>query len=161
MIRIRNLEQSDINEILAISDAQLGENYITIDDLTGYHTIVAEDDEQCSCVGFCLSYVSQDGTAYVRTVAVSPDYMGRGIGTALVAKSVEYLKDNDAKTILSPLWKHEGGVNSDVIFRRNGFVPKQEIPDYWYADSLEKGYTCPVCGKGCHCSCVMYELMLP
>lgn len=160
MIKIRDLQSVDINEILALADLQLGEKYITVDDLSACNVIVAEDVELLECVGFCLSYVGQDDVAYVRTVAVNPDYSGQGIGTALIAKSVEYLKSIGAKKIMSPLWKHDGIVNSDVIFRRNGFLSVREIPDYWYADSLEKGYSCPVCGKGCRCTCVMYELAM-
>ena len=160
MIRIRDLQQADIDEILAIADAQLGEKYITVDDLYACNVFVAEHVEMQKCAGFCLSYVGQEGEAYVRTVAVSPDFSGRGIGTDLVAKSVEYLKRVGAKKIMSPLWKHDGIVNSDVIFRRNGFLPLREIPDYWYADSIAKGYSCPVCGKGCHCTCVLYELKI-
>lgn len=157
MIVIRDLQSADINELLAIADVQLGENYLVAKDLLTCNVVVAEDVALQKRVGFCLSYVGQDGVAYVRTVAVSPDYSGQGIGTALIAKSVEYLKSIDAKKIMSPLWKHDGVVNSDVVFRRNGFLPVREIPDYWYADSLAKGYSCPVCGKGCHCVCVMYE----
>lgn len=160
MIKIRDLQSVDINEILAIADVQLGEKYITVDDLSACNVIVAEDADWQKCVGFCLSYIGQNGDAYVRTVAVSNDYSGQGIGTALIAKSVEYLKSIGAKKIMSPLWKHDGIVNSDVVFRRNGFLPVREIPDYWYADSLEKGYSCPVCGKGCRCTCVMYELAM-
>ncbi len=160
MIKIRDLRTGDINEILAIADVQLGEKYITVDDLYACKAIVAEDADLQKCVGFCLSYIGQNGDAYVRTVAVSIDYSGQGIGTALIAKSVECLKSIGAKKIMSPLWKHDGIVNSDVVFRRNGFLPVRENPDYWYADSLEKGYLCPVCGKGCHCTCVMYELAM-
>lgn len=158
MIKIRDLQSVDINEILALADVQLGEKYITVDDLSACNVIVAEDADLQKCVGFCLSYIGQNGDAYVRTVAVSNDYSGQGIGTALVAKSVEYLKGIGARKIMSPLWIHDGIVNSDVIFRRNGFLPVREIHDYWYADSITKGYSCPVCGKGCHCTCVMYEL---
>ncbi len=160
MIVIRDMQPADVDEIIAIADMQLGENYITIDDLSRCYALVSEDDEQHKCVGFCLSYVEQDGKAYVRTVAVNPDFSGQGIGTALIAKSVEYLKSIGAKKIMSPLWKHDGIVNSDVVFRRNGFLPVREIPDYWYADSIAKGYSCPVCGNGCHCVCVMYELTI-
>jgi len=160
MIRIRDMQSADTVEIFAIADMQLGKNYITIDDLSVRNVIVAEDVVLQKSVGFCLSYVGQRGDAYVRTVAVNPDYSGRGIGTDLVAKSVEYLKCSGAKKIMSPLWKHDGIVNSEVIFRRNGFVPVHEIPDYWLKDSIEKGYSCPVCGKGCHCTCVMYELTM-
>ena len=158
MIKIRNLQPADIDEILAIADVQLGVKYITVADLSVCNVIVAENVGAQKCVGFCMSYVGQDGAMYVRTVAVNPEFSGQGIGTALVAKAVEYLKSIGAKKIMSPLWKHDGVVNSDVIFRRNGFRPVREIPDYWYADSLEKGYSCPVCGKVCHCVCVMYEL---
>ena len=157
MIKIRDIQPADIEEILAIADVQLGENYITDEDLSVCNVVVAEDVEQQKCVGFCMSYMGRDGAMYVRTVAVNPDYSGQGIGTALVAKSVEYLKSIGVRKIMSPLWKHDGIVNSDVVFRRNGFRPGREIHDYWYADSIARGYSCPVCGKGCHCSCVMYE----
>ena len=160
MIKLRDFQPVDTDDIIAIADVQLGENYITVDDLSACNVIVAEYVELQKCVGFCLSYIGQDGEAYVRTVAVSPDYSGQGIGTALIAKSVEYLKSIGAKKIMSPLWKHDGIVNSDVVFRRNAFLPVREIPDYWYADSIAKGYSCPVCGKGCHCTCVMYELTM-
>ncbi|MBR5983972.1 MAG: GNAT family N-acetyltransferase [Bacteroidales bacterium] len=160
MIRIRNFQPADTDDILAIADVQLGEKYITVDDLSACNVIVVEDVELQKCVGFCLSYVGQDGKSYVRTVAVNPDHSGLGIGTVLVAKAVDYLQSIGAKKIMSPLWKHDDIVNSDVIFRRNGFFPVLEIPDYWYADSIAKGYSCPVCGKGCHCTCVMYELAM-
>ncbi len=160
MIKLRNLQPADTDEVLAIADVQLGESYLVVEDLSACNVIVAVDVVLQKCVGFCLSYMGQEGDAYVRTVAVSTDYSGQGIGTALIAKSVDYLKSIGAKKIMSPLWKHDGIVNSDVVFRRNGFRPVREIPDYWYADSLEKGYSCPVCGKGCHCTCVMYELAI-
>ena len=161
MVEIRDLHTDDIDAVLAIADSQLGEKYITETDLSEGKVFVAEEDELGKIVGFCIALVAaKDGKSYVRTVAVDSAYSGQGIGTALVAKAVDYLKVLGAERIFSPLWKHNGVVNSDVIFRRNGFVPKHGIPDYWLKDSMEKGYSCPVCGKGCHCTCVMYELTI-
>jgi GNAT superfamily N-acetyltransferase len=161
MVEIRDLHTDDIDVVLAIADSRLGEKYITETDLSEGKVFVAEEDELGRIVGFCIVLVgAKDGKSYVRTVAVAQEFSGQGIGTALVAKAVDYLKGLGANSIFSPLWKHDGVVNSDVIFRRNGFVPKYEIPDYWLKDSIEKGYSCPVCGKGCHCTCVMYELTI-
>ena len=161
MVVIRDLRGADIDAVLAIADARLGENYITGKDFVNAQVFVAEDVVNVAIAGFCIAFVdSADAKSYVRTVAVSQEYSGQGIGTALVAKAVDYLEGLGAKNIFSPLWKHDGVVNSDVIFRRNGFLPVREIPDYWLKDSIEKGYSCPVCGKGCHCTCVMYELTI-
>lgn len=161
MVEIRDLHTDDIDAVLAIADSQLGEKYITETDLSEAKVFVAEEDELGKIVGFCIALVgAKDGKSYVRTVAVDSTYSGQGIGTALVAKAVDYLEGLGAERIFSPLWKHGGIINSDVIFRRNGFVPKHEISDYWLKDSMEKGYSCPVCGKGCHCTCVMYELAI-
>ena len=159
MVDIRDLYADDIDAVFAIADSQLGKNYITETDLSEGKVFIAEEDGKI--LGFCITLVgTKDGKSYVRTVAVAQEYSGQGIGTALVSKAVDYLKGLGAKSIFSPLWKHDGVVNSDVIFRRNGFRPFCEIPDYWYADSISKGYLCPVCGKGCHCACVMYELTI-
>jgi len=159
MIAIRNFKNVDTDRIFAIADSLLGEKYIIEADLSAGKVFIAEHNDTEEVVGFCIAYVdSNDGKSYVRTVAVDPAFSGQGIGTALVARSVDYLKSLGAKKIMSPLWKHDGVVNSDVVFRRNGFLPVFEIPDYWYADSIAKGYSCPVCGKGCRCKCVMYEL---
>ena len=159
MVDIRDLYADDIDAVLAIADRQLGKKYITETDLSEGKVFVAEEDGKI--LGFCIALVgAKDGKSYVRTVAVEQEYSGQGIGTALVSKAVDYLKGFGAKSIFSPLWKHDGIVNSDVVFRRNGFRPVCEIPDYWYADSISKGYSCPVCGKGCHCACVMYELTI-
>ena len=161
MVLIRDLRSADIDAVLAIADSQLGEKYITETDLSEGKVFVAEEDELDKIVGFSIALVgAKDGKSYVRTVAVAQEFSGQGIGTALVAKAVDYLKGLGAKQIFSPLWKHDGVVNSDVIFRRNGFVPKHEIPDYWLNDSIDKGYSCPVCGSVCHCTCVMYELTI-
>ncbi len=161
MVEIRDLRTDDIDAVLAIADSQLGEKYITETDLSEGKVFVAEEDDLGKIVGFCIALDgTKDGKSYVRTVAVAQEFSGQGIGTALVAKAVEYLSSLGAKKIMSPLWKHNGVINSDVIFRRNGFRPVREIPEYWYADSLAKGYSCPVCGKGCHCTCVMYELTI-
>ncbi|MBR6066464.1 MAG: GNAT family N-acetyltransferase [Bacteroidales bacterium] len=159
MVDIRDLHTDDIYPVLAIADRQLGKKYITKTDLSEGKVFIAEEDGKI--LGFCIALVgAKDGKSYVRTVAVEQEYSGQGIGTALVSKAVDYLKGLGAKSIFSPLWKHDGVVNSDVIFRRNGFLPFCEIPDYWYADSISMGYSCPVCGKGCHCACVMYELTI-
>ena len=159
MIRIRGLHTADVDEVLAIADSQLGEKYITKADLSVGKVFVAEEDKLEKIVGFCIAYTdSNDGRSYVRTVAVNPAFSGRGIGTALVARAVEHLKNIGAKKILSPLWKHDDVINSDVIFRRNGFAPKYEIRDYWLEDSKKRGFSCPICGNECHCTCVMYEL---
>ena len=62
--------------------------------------------------------------------------------------------------IISTAWKRAGKINIGNILLRSGYNVMTEIPDYWYKDSVEKGYLCPQCGNPCHCSCVIFEKFL-
>lgn len=158
MFCVRPYCRQDIAEILNITDELLGVNYIVEKQLEEYFVLVAENEELGKCVGVCLSYVDAEANVgYVKTVAVSPKFSGQGIGTELIAESVRRLENLGVKKLRTTAWKHDGIVNSDIIFRRNGFVPVREIPDFWYEDSLKRKFVCPVCGDVCHCACVVYE----
>lgn len=158
MYTIRKYCLADREEVLRITDELLGTNYITEKQLCEYIVLVAEDITSKKCVGVCLSYVEAETyVGYVKTVAVNPEFSGQGIGTKLVAESIACLEKLGVTKFRTTAWKHDGIVNSDVIFRRNGFTPVREIPDFWYADSLKRRFVCPVCGEVCRCACVVYE----
>jgi len=55
-------------------------------------------------------------------------------------------------------WKSvDGTINIESILRRMGMTPHIEIPGYWnqMVDS-PGGHDCPVCGRPCKCSAVLY-----
>ncbi|MCF0207177.1 MAG: GNAT family N-acetyltransferase [Bacteroidales bacterium] len=158
MLRIRPLHENDKPAVLAICDLQLGKNYVTEVELSNYSVLVAES-ELGVCVGVCLYCLEGDKNAgCVKTVAVLPEYCGMGVGTKLVAHAVESLRSCGVAEIFSPLWKHDGVINSEKIFTRNGFLPDKEIPDFWLEDSRKRNFSCPVCGEICHCSAVIFKM---
>ncbi len=158
MWKIREYKKSDTADILEFTDVNLGNAYIKVSDLQDFLILVAEDLETEKCVGVCLFYIdAETNRGVVKTVVVASEFSGKGIGTKLISSAVENLQSRGIEKFISPLWKSGDRINSDIIFRRNGFVPVKEIPDYWYEDSLLRNYSCPVCGSACHCSCVIYE----
>lgn len=160
MFNIRFYTPEDALSILEITDEQLGRNYITTAELKNMQVLVAEDSKNRQCLGVCLFYVDSDNYGVVKTVATAVQQQGKGIATAMIAKAVEVLEGLHVAKVISPLWKHGSTINSDSVFRKNGFMPVLEIPNYWFEDSKSKAYSCPVCGFPCKCSCVIYEKIL-
>ncbi|MBD5138307.1 MAG: GNAT family N-acetyltransferase [Ruminococcus sp.] len=55
-----------------------------------YHIAVYEDDK---LIGYIDSVSNGVTDAYIQDLMVCPDYQGKGIGTALMDKMIEYLKE--------------------------------------------------------------------
>ncbi len=55
-----------------------------------YHISVYEDDK---LIGYIDSVSNGVTDAYIQDLMVSPDYQGKGIGTDLMNKMIEYLKE--------------------------------------------------------------------
>lgn len=103
------------------------------------------------------SYQIPDVIGWVSSVAVRPDHQRRGIGRSLVQYMLRYF-DNKQVSVVSMIgWLAPDGVHISGVARALGFLEKGRIADYWYEDSLSKGYSCPACGKPpCRCSAVWY-----
>lgn len=78
----------------------------------------------------------------------------------LVKDSIDEFKRREIKTVCSIAWKSKYRTNIGGILKRLGFEQILEIQNYWKEDSIEKGYSCPVCGgPPCKCSAVIYNLI--
>jgi ribosomal protein S18 acetylase RimI-like enzyme len=102
-VRIRNLQKEDADEISRIYAA------ITRKDVdSDFKRVVEEhalrDDEACfvaeregKVVGFMISYILTAGfgmtkSAWIATLGVDPNFMGRGIGASLAKEIFKYYK---------------------------------------------------------------------
>jgi len=87
----------------------------------------------------------------VRSVAVASDMQGRGVGTQIVQAAVDWLWTHKSTLILSVGWTDEAGCHIEGVLEGLGFHARGDIPFYWHADSTEKAYDCPSCGRPCGC----------
>jgi ribosomal protein S18 acetylase RimI-like enzyme len=182
-IKIQNYEPKYIPQILALSDKQLGQDYLNIESLTKIFThpnnyLSLAMDNNGTLAGFCLGYIidsnrieqefkinlkdtpniikSTKKLAVLKTIAVSEKYQGLGIGSNLVKNCTEHFKRKDLGIICSIGWKSKNGTNIERILIGAGFEKLNEIPKFWNSDSIEKNYNCPVCGNPCNCSAVIF-----
>lgn len=185
-VKIMDMKKVNIPQIIEISDEELGKDYLNyndiekmIDNKENYICRVAYLNESNKIVGFCLCYIvtpdklqsilkvelnriprfllHSDKIGVIKTVAVEKKYQGYGIGKRLVEDSYKELENRGVQSVFSVAWKNNGEVNMDGILTLLGFKKYIEIERYWEAESLEKGYFCPVCGKPpCICSAVIY-----
>ena len=180
---IYDVSKKDIPSICALADAALGKDYVTpqtvadlIDDGVKSFCIVMKNSYTDELLGFCIykiiskeeavdickgkvlpSLYAEDQLGYLATIVVSEKYRGNGLATVLIDKVTDIFAQMNITHIISTAWKHIGKINLQGVLTRCGYKKVMEIPDYWYEDSIKKGYSCPQCGNPCHCSCVIFE----
>jgi ribosomal protein S18 acetylase RimI-like enzyme len=182
-IKIQNYEPKYNLQILELSDKQLGKDYLDNESLSKAHSdpnnyLALAIDENGVLVGFCLGYIVDSSRiqqefkisskdipdviknasklAVLKTIAVSEKYKGIGIGGNLIKDCTNYFKSKDLCAICSIGWKSKNGTNVERILLRAGFEKLIEIPEFWNIESIEKKYSCPVCGNPCNCSAVIF-----
>ena len=182
---LRSLLEKDFSKIVAISEQQLGRDYLNVTDLEKslsqpdiYFTRVIEHQSR-GIMGFSLSkimsgssikeYIHLTENEYPKAlmcaknigllgiIAVENEFQGRGLGTALIKDTIKEFSKREINTIWSTAWRSSKGVNIGGILGKSGFQILKEIPDYWKEDSIKRGYHCPDCGPPpCKCSAVVY-----
>lgn len=176
------INQNNISEVYEIANAQLGNDYISIQTLkkcinrgTTMQCFVAVEKNKKEVLAFSIiDTINQkelleitkgkeiidlmfcERIGYIKSVAVSPKYAGHGVSYKLINYCIDYFKKQGIESLISTAWKHSGIINIKSLLEKNGFSVKAEIPDYWYEDSKIHKFECPKCGNPCHCSCVIY-----
>lgn len=87
-----------------------------------------------------------------KSIAVTERFKGHGIGTILLRQSVEWFDSQKATAIVSLAWESNGIGFAQGILESLGFRRKLHIENFWYTDSLQKGYQCPTGGNPCRCA---------
>ena len=182
-LNIEKLTPGDLCVAVEMIDSVLGKDYINIDH---FSELLSDNRVTCykaiykqRIVGVAIACIMDYETAreylkldktqmphslkvskdigILKTVAVAEDMQGKGVGTALVEKLEKMFVENDIHSIVCVAWQHDNIENISGIMKRNTYTSKLVIKDYWYNDSIEQGFSCPVCGSdGCHCSANIY-----
>ena len=184
--KIEEASQKDYPAVCSIADKQLGQDYVSAKTLRQIQNsscndncLIARHETTGKVLGFCIykTLLPQEAEAlcrglkktfgefgdeigYLATLAVSEKFHNNGIASALTAEAHKRFEKLGIGYIISTAWKRAGKINIGNILLRNGYNVMTEIPDYWYEDSVKKGYLCPQCGNPCHCSCVIFEKFL-
>lgn len=180
---IRQYRESDIAQIVALSDKEFGTGYLTLEHLKSF---LGSDTRFCFVVdldsviiGFSLfevcdtdqihenniiippEYVTEDGLyGLVKTIAVETEYRFQGIGTTLVRVSLNQLKEL-TRIFVSVVWDKANNQKFTRIFDEIEMSFTQQIKNYWIQDSMLKGYNCVYCGlPPCKCNARIYFLNL-
>ena len=87
--------------------------------------IIAMDDSEM--IGFINAITDKTLTAYIPLIEVVPEYRGRGIGTELINRMLEQLKeyymiDLCCDEYLEPFYKKHGMSKVTGMIKRNYFV---------------------------------------
>jgi len=105
-----------------------------------------------------------DPTAWFCIGVVDGAWRGRGIGSMLFERRLQWARDTDAEIAISCGWERDGGDTSRPLFEKHDWVPVQTIHEMY----TETGRTsCPDCGvwpsddTTCTCDGTVWALDLP
>ena len=183
---VDDIGQTDYPAVCSLADKQLGSGYVSFETLqqihdsdTTDHCLVARHNVSGEVIAFCIyrtitpDHAEEicrrqkttfaafgDKIGYLATIAVNEKYRGNGIASCLIGEVHRHFQQEGVTYVISTAWKHAGKINIGNVLARSGYRAVLEIPDYWYEDSVKKGFSCPQCGNPCHCACVIFEKYL-
>lgn len=181
---IRPGRETDLLPVQRIADKQLGDGYISekhalrLSEPDSNFMQVAELGDEL--VGFVIGLTKNPGEvreitrttipkhlAFAnkigvnKTVAVSHNHHGLGIGTMLVQTCVDEFRKRKVHALCSVAWKHKETINIQGVLKKQGFSFFAEVPGYWVDESIKDDFKCPQCGPPpCHCSAVMFSQVI-
>ena len=93
---------------------------------------------------------------FIKQVIVHPSYQKKGLGKKMIH---EIINQKHQKNIpfLCLAWKKDNHIPIEKTLFFNGFQRINELPNYWYNDSLLHQYNCLSCGTPpCKCGAVLF-----
>ncbi len=104
-------------------------------------------DEWCTPI---LWDIEANTVCYFKCNTVNEHYRGLGIGSTLLALSIEAVKKQGARAGVSHLWKQSPKNSAVKYFTKCGGTLIKKHPNRWLELSY-KGYECPICTSNCRC----------
>ena len=80
-------------------------------------------------------------------------YQGLGLGKALVLHSEKKAAKENLPQV-SVVWQYTGN-KLHTLLKQLGYKEAGIIPKYWHKDSLDKKYSCSICGTPCNCDALI------
>lgn len=130
---IRRADRADLLDVVEIEDRSFPQPwpYNAFEGFLGRPGfLVAADGTRVE--GYVVSDVTPNhgrGIGHVKDIAVHPDRRGRGIGSALLARSIGVLKAHGAASV--KLEVRESNEGAKRLYRKSGFDPSQRVPRYY------------------------------
>jgi len=177
---------ADLEEVLSLYDAALGQGYVRPVEISGDRAGVVFDSLVARLAGQLVGAASYavapltdlilagvpalarrqvrdllpepDATpsGLLHALAIEPAAQGRGLGSALCLAARECLASAGARLILALAWTDDTGCHAAGALSRAGFERAGQAERAWYEDSLERGLPCPSCGLPCTCAADIY-----
>lgn len=107
-------------------------------------------------IGVASAAILDNGDGQLLNSAVHRDFRKQGIGTELVARRLNWLRDLGVRHVTSDAWASRHGVNAARSLVKNGFrLVKIEPLKFSFCKD------CPACRPGgCDCGAWVYEALL-
>lgn len=100
-----------------------------------------------------VSALQPGRTGLIKSIAVAPEYRGRGVAKALIQRGLRELAAHGAERCYSLAWESaRDGCMLCGALTAAGFERVALLERFWYQDSLTRGYVCPACGHPCVCA---------
>lgn len=97
----------------------------------------------------------------LKSIVVAPAARGIGLGTIMLAASLDFLKAGGCRYVVSASWVSADPQHSSLgLLERAGFAQLATIPCFWADDQKAAGYRCPTCGPECVCAAIILVLPL-
>ncbi|MDT0594441.1 GNAT family N-acetyltransferase [Glaciecola petra] len=127
--------------------------------LVGFRLTIAANnwnvDEWCSPQDWSHEH---QNICYFKCNTVDINYRGSGIGSTLLARSIERCEQQGARAGLAHIWLASPGNSAYRYFTACGGRLIKKHPNKWQSASIEDEYVCPVCQN--ICCCVAAEMLL-
>lgn len=155
---IRSATLNDIHTLVYLSESNFGKGF---HNKNYFQDIISSEDNSCTVLeidsivrGYCTAIKESDDTIRLDAIIVSENYRGKGYATQMIE---ELLIEFSNCHFVSYVWNQSPENKLPELYKRMGFEKVDSIQDYWYQDSLKKGYSCLVCGNPCRCSADVYK----
>lgn len=97
----------------------------------------------------------------LKSIVVLPAARGMGLGTTMLAASLDFLKACGCRYVVSASWVSADPQQSSLgMLERAGFAQMATIAAFWADDQKAGGYLCPECGAECVCAAIILVLPL-
>lgn len=180
-LTFRPAEADDVKAIVKLSDNNFGNVYLSEENVRQFImyidglVYVAENDKVV--IGFGIFHVimqweliyhlgnnlankyedfnPQDRIFLIKTLVIQPNFRGIGCGKKLVSQAMkdQYLGGQ----LLSIVWESKENKAMEKLCKALGMKFWFKAENFWFNDSSERNYNCPICGNPCRCSALIYK----